>query len=185
MKVSIEPVLALPIQMPRSVPIAPAARDLCVQCTGQRCRTIDHIDPVLVVKGDRARSPEMCPQPDESPLLVEDLDPIVAPIGNEELASGIHREVMRIVEQTALSGCRVDPASDLHDERPILRKFDQTVIAAAMPIRDPDLAIGGDQHMGRPVEVRLVVPGDGRFAQGHQYLSLRAQLEDLAPPCRV
>ena len=106
---------------------------------------------------------------------------IIAPIGNEEPASGIYCEVMRIVEQPALSGRRVHPTSDLHNERPIRRKFDQAVIATAMPIRDPNLAIGGDQHMGGTIEMRLIVPGDGRFAQGHQYFSLRAQLEDLVP----
>ena len=80
---------------------------------------------------------------------------------------------MRIVEQTPFSGRCVHSTSNLHDERPFLRKLDQAVVATAMPIRNPDLTVGGNQHVGGSIEVRLVVPGDGRFAQGHQHLSLR------------
>ena len=51
-----------------------------------------------------------------------------------------------------------------------------------MTIRDPDLAIRGDQHVGRSVEMRLVVSGDRSLTQCHQNLALRAQFEHLVSP---
>ena len=89
------------------------------------------------MNGDRARSPELRPDRDEFPLRVEDLYPIVAPIGNEEPALAIERDVMRIAEQTALGRRRVHAAANLHLELPVFCKPGQAVIAAAktnMPV---------------------------------------------------
>ena len=59
---------------------------------------IARVNDALGVDEHRARPAELRPHLEELSLLVEDLDPIVSAIGDQDTAPGIHGDVMRIVE---------------------------------------------------------------------------------------
>ena len=91
MKYCTEPSFALPMRMPRfHSRVAPVADRL-------RLRVGD-VDVVVRVDEDPARTAELIPRVEQLAVLIEDLDPVVAAIADEQAALRIHRERVRLVE---------------------------------------------------------------------------------------
>src|SRR5262249_47979885 len=59
---------------------------------------VRYIDIVVLVDVNAARPAELVPRVQQRPVLVEDLDAIVAAIADEETAFGIHRQRVRLVQ---------------------------------------------------------------------------------------
>ena len=111
-----------------------------------------------------------------------------------EPSLGVDRDVVRIVEPERIGALGPDPAAPGLQELAVLREPDQPIVAAARPVHvfavrsdlrpavavgDPDVAVLGDHHAGRPVEVLLVGAGDARLPEAHQDLAVRTELPDL------
>ena len=137
---------------------------------------VGHVNLILVIEEDSARRAELRPDGQELAVLVEELDAIVRPIGDEHAASPIDRDC---VERAELAGC-VPGLSPGLDELPVLRVLHDAVVAVDLvPVGDEDISVRSDGHGAGRREVILIVPRHACFPEGHQQLAVRAELEDL------
>ena len=88
---------------------------------------------------------------------------------------------MGIAETAGFAALGTDPAADRADEGAVAGHPDDSVVAAPVAVRDPDVAVRGDRHTGRAIEVRVVVAVHARLAEAHDHLALAGKLEDLVP----
>ena len=108
------------------------------------------VEHVVPVDEDSARPAELLPLVQELAVLIEDLNAVVAAVGDEQAAGGVHRERVRRVE---LARPRTLPAPGL-DERAVLRKLhDAGVGVAAVAVGDEDGAVGRDDDVRGRAEV--------------------------------
>ena len=106
MKYLTVPSFALPIRMPRFHPSWPCMPPLPSR-HGLRFG-VGHVDHVVLVDEDAARPAELRPLVDELAVLIEDLDPVVVAIADEQPAARIDRERVRLIE-LARGPCRACP----------------------------------------------------------------------------
>src|SRR5467141_4090453 len=137
---------------------------------------IGHVNDVILADKNPAGLAELLPLIEKFSILIEDLDPVVSAVGNEQTSFGIESQgVGRLELPGSLS--LLPPR---FDELPISRKLhDPRVRIAAMPIADEDVAIRGNGHGGRPIKSVWSIAGDSRLTERHQDLSIRVELEDL------
>src|SRR5213593_4561637 len=86
----------------------------------------------VLIDVNPARPAELFPLCDELAVLVEDLDPVVVPVADEQPAFGIHRERVRLVE-LAGSGPQLAPGLD---QLPIPGELENAIVSAAVSFGD-------------------------------------------------
>src|SRR6185436_5073989 len=89
---------------------------------------------------------------DELALLIENLNAVVAAVGNEQSPPRVHRQRVRNVE---LTGTRTGLAK-LLDEFPRLVEL-QDASAAAVTLRDEDVAARRNEHVVGLIEIPGIV----------------------------
>src|ERR1700704_101170 len=137
---------------------------------------IGDVNDVILVDKNPAGLAELLPLIEKFSILIEDLDPVVSAVGNEETPFGIESQGVGRLE---LPGSR-SLFSPRFDEFPVFRKLhDPRVRIAAMPVADEDVAIRSDGHGRRPIKSVWSIAGDSRLTERHQDLSIRVELEDL------
>src|SRR5262245_5047884 len=143
---------------------------------------VSHINNVVFINENPARTAELSPFFEEFSVLVENLDAIIIPIADEEPAFRIQSDGVRRVE---LAWARSFLTPRL-DELPVLREFhDPSVRIPAMSVRDEDVAIGRGDDIRWLIESVRPVAGDSSLAERHQDLSARTELDDdVASPGR-
>ena len=141
--------------------------------------SVARIEYVVVVHEYGARPTELRPHLQAFPVLVEDLRPVVASICHDDPALMVHRNTVRIVEAARISTEGFRATAYLKKVGTVARKFDDAIIAAAVPVRDPDVPIGSDHHVGGSVEMSPVGTGNSPLAQSHHHLSGLVELDDL------
>ncbi|HXP88182.1 MAG TPA: CopG family transcriptional regulator [Bryobacteraceae bacterium] len=81
--------------------------------------------------------------------------------------------------RSPLAGARSLHAPGL-DELPVFGKFHHASVGVApVPVGHEDVAVGGHRHIAWTVERIVAGPGDSGFAQRHQNLPVRAELDRL------
>src|SRR5712671_1990075 len=96
-------------------------------------RIVGHVENVVLVDEEAARTAELLPLQEILSVLVEDLNAVVGTVGNEEPAGRIQREAMRRVE-LAGPGALLAP---LLDVLAVLGELHDAVVGvAAMPVGD-------------------------------------------------
>src|SRR5204863_2049079 len=110
---------------------------------------------------------------------VENFDAIVASVADEQAAARVHRQRVRLIPVLRARSF----LSELLEELAIFVELNEARICAPVSFTNPDLPIGRDQHIVRLIErvgfgrrTWLIATG---FAQGHQQLPVRAELENL------
>src|SRR5260370_6944902 len=105
---------------------------------GDRFRfRVGHVNDVVLVDGNSARPAELLPLRDVVSFLVEDLDPIVIAIPDEQPSFRIEGQAMRYVE-LPWAGSLLSPHLD---EFSILRELNDAVVAVpAIPVRDKNFS---------------------------------------------
>ena len=114
-------------------------------------------------------------------ILVEDLDPIVVPVADEQPASGVESDRVGCIELVR-AGSSLSPGLE---ELAILGKFRNAIVTrswSGVPFGDEDVAIGSDRHIGRLIEQAGLGAGDSGLAQRHQNLAIGAEFENLHAP---
>ena len=136
---------------------------------------VAHVERVVGRHVQGAGTAELPPGGDEVAVLVEDLHPVVAAVGDEDVAlRAADGDVVGLVE---LAGSVAGAAPGL--EEPAVAGELQHAVVGAVPVGDEDVAVGRNGHAGRPVEGIRAAAGHAGFAERHQYLALGAELEDL------
>ena len=90
-----------------------------------------------------------CPLGQEVAVLIEDLNPVVVAIADEQPALRVHRERVRLIE---FVGARAVLAPCL-DELAVLRELEQVIVAGAVAFGHEDVAVGRDEDGVRLIEV--------------------------------
>ena len=109
-------------------------------------------------------------------VLVEDLHAVVLAVADEEAPLRIHRERVRVEK---LSGSRARLAPRL-DERAVFRELDDAVVPFdTVAVDDEDVAVRGDEDVGRSVELARPVAGNASLSEPHELFPLGAELDDL------
>src|SRR5207245_6576320 len=105
-------------------------------------RDVNH---VVLVDVDTAWPAVLLPLFDEGAVLIEDLNPVVIAIADEQTAARIHREAVRLIE-LAGPGAKLAP---FLDELAGLVELEDPVVAGAVALRDEDVAVcRGDDVVG-------------------------------------
>ena len=120
---------------------------------------------------------ELVPGVEQLAVLVEDLDPVVAAVADEQAALRIHRQRVRLVEVVGT----VAELAPRFDERSVFRELVYTRRAARrrrMALGDEDVAVGRDEDRVRLEEVVRVARA-ARLAERAEQLAVGAELEDL------
>ena len=121
----------------------------------------------------------------ELPVLIEDLQPHVAAVGDEQAAARIEREAVRRLELAGRGpelAPRLDELAVLRDLRDARDGVGRGVrVLAAVSLRDEDVAVRGDDDVVRLGERVGRIAGHARLADRHQDLALRAELDHLMP----
>src|SRR5580704_14713500 len=139
---------------------------------------VGDIDDV-VADIDAARPAELLPLGDEFSILIEDLDAIVRPVGDEQPARRIHGQPVGDVE-LALPGAVVAPGGE---EFAVARVFDDAVVGlVAMAVGNENIAVRRDLDVGRYVELVIAIAGNARLADRHQQASIGTELQSRCAP---
>src|SRR3977135_1156978 len=110
---------------------------------------IGHVNDVVLVDRNSARPAELLPLRDIVSFLVEDLDPIVIAIPDEQPSFRIEGQAMRYVDLPR-PGSLLSPHLD---NFPILRELPNAFVAVpAMPVRDKNISIQANCNSGRHIE---------------------------------
>src|SRR5262249_15223725 len=127
------------------------------------------------VDEDAARAAELFPRCEELAVLIENLNPVVGAIANEEAPARVHRQRMRALE---LIGTRTMIAPFLEVLAVLVEFHDAGVLRWTVTIRDVNVAVGRDEYVRRIVEGVGTFTGDAQFAKRHQHLAVGAELVD-------
>src|SRR5262245_65989614 len=126
--------------------------------------------------GNLAGSAELLPVGDEFAIRLQDLDAIVATVGNVDPSRTIKSDAMRRVE----FACRLAMLSPRYDERSILSELHDAVIGAgAMSIDDIDVSVGRHHDGADSAQIARAVAGHARLAQNHQKMVVWAELNQV------
>ena len=142
-------------------------------------QAVARVEDVVAVDEQTARLAVVGPDVQQVAAGIEHLDAAVAAVGDVDAPPRVHLDVVRIAEAGRLLALRADPAADRQQERAVGGELDDPVVAAAVPVRHPDVAAGSDHHAGRPVEVVLVVAPDAGLAQTHHHFAPLVELQHL------
>ena len=85
---------------------------------------IDRVEHVVVVDEEPTDPAELIPGVKVIPLLIEDLDPPIAPVGHEQPSLRVHRERVRSAELAI----PVTPLAETHDEGPVRSELGDTAL---------------------------------------------------------
>ena len=126
-----------------------------------------------------ARATELLPFRQKFSILIENLDAVVRPVGDEQASGRVHGETMGYIE-FALSRTMVAPG---FDEFSVLRVFDDTIVGfrhrkIAVAVGDKDIAVRGNKNVGRTVKLIGSVAGYAGLAERPQRATVRRQLHD-------
>ena len=146
---------------------------------------VDGIQHVVVVDEQAADAAVLVVDVEQVPVLVEDLDAVVAAVGDEQPALRVEGEP---VGRPELAGPKADLAP-LLDEVAVLvelqdppgRTLRRVGVLSAVAVRDEDVAVRRRDHVARLVELARAAARHPRFAQAHQLLALGAELDHLVP----
>src|ERR1017187_8425628 len=138
---------------------------------------IGHIHHVVLVDEDSARAAELLPFVEKLTVLVEDLDPVVGAVADEQPSFGIERERMGNLELAVFRSM----ASPLFNEFSILGELHDSGIPSLriMAVRNEDVAIRSDGDGVRLIEGVRAVTCDASLAEGHQDLAIRTEFKNL------
>src|SRR5258706_2336437 len=135
-----------------------------------------------VAQRDAARAAELLPFGDEVALRIEDLDAMVAAVGDDEPATRVQGDVVRRLE---LDRAGAKPAEGA-DELALLREARDARhgaggrggLLAGMAFGDEEIAVGGDDDAaGLGERAVLRIAGDAGLADRHQHLAVRVELD--------
>src|SRR5581483_7124066 len=136
---------------------------------------IGGVERVVLVDEEAARPAELLPFRDPHAVLIEDLNAVVAPGGDEQTALRIHREAVRMIELAA-SRSSSSPGLDQHA---VFRQLDDaTDVVRAVAFGDEDVAVRRDEDVVWLIE-EFTVAAATLLAENHQQPALRAEFEDL------
>src|SRR5581483_1318627 len=135
---------------------------------------VGHVQRVVPIDEEAARTAELLPLGEEAAVLIEDLDPVVAPVGDEQSSLRVHREAVRLIELDAAAAF----VSDRLDERAVLRQLDDARDVAAVTFGDEDVAVRRHEHVVRLIE-EVAVASAASLAEDQQQTPFGAELEDL------
>src|SRR5258707_1872677 len=123
----------------------------------------------MLVDKNSARPAELLPLLNVVSVLVENLNPVVVAIADEQAPFGIEGQAMRQVE-FARAGSFFPPRLD---ELSVFRKLHDAVVGiAAVSIGNKNITIRSDGHRGRHIERVGTIARDARLAESHQYFSV-------------
>ena len=140
-----------------------------------------HVQDIVLVDPDAARASELRPLIQKAPFLIEDLDPAISPVGDEDPSLRVHRQSMRADDLARLRALLRAPGLD---ELPVLRQLhDAVAVRRPRPRRvaigDEDLAAEVDDNVGRSDEGIGAGDADSGLAERHEQLAVAGELEDL------
>src|SRR5262245_65413924 len=131
---------------------------------------IGHVNDVVLVNEDAARPAKLEPLVDVVALLVENLDTVIAAIGEKESRARIHREGMGNLH-LARTGALLSPGLD---ELAVLVELDDACISvSAMSIGEKDVAIRRNEHSRWRDELVGTTAIETEFAVHTEYLAAR------------
>src|SRR5688572_2722146 len=137
---------------------------------------VGHVDHVVLIDVHAARPAELVPLIEKRAVLIEDLNPVIRTIGNEEPAFRVHRQRVRRVELAA----RRSPRAPLLDELAGSVVLDDARVAvSAVAVGDEDVTVRRGDHIGRLIEVHRVCAGHARHAETQQHFAIGAELHDV------
>ena len=139
---------------------------------------VGHVNHVIA-DVHAARATELLPFCQKFSILIENLDAVVRPVGDEQASGRVHGETMGYIE-FALSRTMVAPG---FDEFSVLRIFNDTIVGfrhrkIAVAVGDKDVAVRGNKNVGRAVKLIGSVAGYARLAERPQHAAVRRQLRD-------
>src|SRR5262249_50464296 len=106
--------------------------------------------------------------------LVEDLNPVVVAIADEQTSTRIHRQRVRLIELTGAAAV----LAPLLDQLSSLVELQHAVVAGAVAFGDEDVAVGCGDDVVRLIE-ELRRRRAARLAKRQQQLAIGAELVDL------
>src|SRR5262249_5861120 len=141
----------------------------------------DFVDLAVAVRGPerlvlrdeqrvRARAAELV---EKRAVLVEDLDPLVLAVRDEETALGVDRNRVDNVELTGTAAALAELAHVL----PVLRKPDDASVLVA--VGDVEVAARQERDVGRSAEVRPIGAGHLVLTEPHDELAVAREFEHL------
>ena len=112
------------------------------------------------------------------PLLIEDLDPVVPAVADENSSPRVDSDGVESMELAR----RPTGFAPRLDELSVLRKLHDAVVAVVVvPVGDEDVAVRRHGDVAWRTEVIGPATGLSGCAQRHQHLAVRAELDDLLP----
>ena len=115
-----------------------------------RCRFgVGDVDRVVARNRDPARPAELTPLVDEPAVLVENLDPVVLAIADQQPAARVDRDRVRLAEFAG--PCAF--AAPLLDESPVLRELHHAIVpAVAVTVGHENVAARRNDNVGGLIE---------------------------------
>ena len=146
---------------------------------------VDGVEHVVVRDEQAAYAAVLVVDVEQVPVLVEDLDAVVAAVGDEQPALRVEGEP---VGRPELAGPEADLAP-LLDEVAVLVELEDAAgrsrgrigALSAVPVGDEYVAVRRGDHVARLVELAGAAAGDAGFAQAHQLLAFGVELDHLVP----
>src|SRR5262249_36887547 len=134
---------------------------------------VGDVERVVLVDKHSARPTELLPLFEKFSILIEDLDPIVPTVTNEQTAARIHGQSVGRIE-LANRGSFLSPG---FDEFAVLRKLQNAgVRIPPVSVPDEDIAIRRHEDSGRLIECVRAISSDSSLAERHQDLAVRTEL---------
>src|SRR3954471_6431015 len=135
---------------------------------------VGDVKNIVLVDRHAARPAELLPLGEKFPVGIEDLHPAVDAIGDKHAARGIDGDAMGRIKLTL----RLAVLAPRLDELAVLGKLHDAVVrVAAMAVGHEDVPVGGDHHIGRPVERVLTITRHAWLTDGQEDLALGAELD--------
>src|SRR6476660_1931152 len=134
---------------------------------------IGHVDDIVFVDEDRARSAELFPLGEEFAVLIENLDADIDSVGDENPPAGIECDAVRFIE-LARAGSLLSPC--LNQFTIGVELYYSGIGGSAMSIGDKDVTVGCDCHSRRLIEETRRVTRHAGLAECHQHLPFGTEL---------
>src|SRR5687767_3477583 len=141
---------------------------------------VGHIERVVPIDEEPARPAELKPAVDELAVGVEDLHPVVLPVGDEQAAARVEGQRMRHVQLPRAHPFLAEAAEILAAPvEPDDARVADGRATADVPVGYVDVAVGGHGDVGRLVELAGAAAGDAGLAERHHQRAVRTELVDL------